>query len=63
VSTTITSLDLEKNHSTSLALLVVLDSCYSNLAINNKVVGIFFDLQKAFDSVNHVKLLEKLYHY
>jgi len=52
-----------KNYSTSLALMDVINNCYSNLALNNKAAGIFFDLQKAFDSVNHRILLDKLYHY
>ena len=52
-----------KLHSTSLALLDVVDNCFSNIAENNKTVGIFFDLQKAFDSVNYNILLDKLYHY
>ena len=52
-----------KHHSTSMALLEVIDSCYKNLDVNNKVLGIFFDLQKAFDTVNHKILLHKLYHY
>ena len=34
-----------KHHSTSMALLEVIDSCYKNLDVNNKVLGIFFDLQ------------------
>ena len=52
-----------KNHSTNLALIEVIDACYSNLDKKNKVLGIFFDLQKAFDSVSHDILLHKLYHY
>src|SRR5258706_14004464 len=41
-----------KNHSTSLALLDVVDQCYTKMAQGSKALGIFFDLQKAFDSVN-----------
>jgi hypothetical protein len=52
-----------KNYSTSLALLEVLDSCYKNINLNLKVLGIYFDLQKAFDTVNHEILLHKLYNY
>ena len=52
-----------KNHSTSLSLLRVIDSCFSHLDANHKVVGIYFDLCKAFDTVDHVILLQKLYHY
>lgn len=52
-----------KNHSTALALLDVIDSCYKNIDDGNKVLGVFLDLQKAFDTVNHEILLYKLSHY
>ena len=52
-----------KNHSTSMALLEVVDSCYKHLDDSNKVVGVYFDLQKAFDTVDHKILLAKLYNY
>lgn len=52
-----------KNYSPSMALLEVIDECYKNIDINNKVVGIYFDVQKAFDSVDHSILLTKLYNY
>ena len=50
-----------KNHSTSLALLEIVDTCYKHLDQNDKVIGIYFDLQKAFDTVDHCILLQKLY--
>jgi hypothetical protein len=52
-----------KNFSTSLALLQAVDSCYENLDLKNNVIGIFFDLQKAFDTVDHSILQSKLYYY
>jgi hypothetical protein len=52
-----------KNHSTALALLEVLDNIYSKLDKHETVVGIFLDLQKAFDTVNHEILLYKLHSY
>ena len=52
-----------KNHSTSMALLELVDECYANLDKNNIILGIYFDLQKAFDTVNHDVLLNKLYNY
>jgi hypothetical protein len=52
-----------KNHSTALALLEVTDSIYQNLDEGNSCCGIYLDLQKAFDTVNHDILLSKLYNY
>ena len=52
-----------KQHSTSLAVLEVIDECYKKLDEGYLAMGIYFDLQKAFDTVNHDILLKKLYHY
>ena len=52
-----------KNHSTAMALLELVDECYENLDKNNFIVGIYFDLQKAFDTVDHDILMYKLYNY
>jgi len=52
-----------KHYSTSLALLEVLDNCYNSLDAGNKIVGLFLDLQKAFDTVDHAILLSKLQFY
>jgi len=52
-----------KNHSSSLALLEIIDTCYQNLDQSKKMLGIYFDLQKAFDTVDHSILLHKLYNY
>ena len=46
-----------KSHSTTLALIEVIDEIYENLDNNNHVMGIFLDLLKAFDSVSHSILL------
>jgi len=60
VSCTIINLDSEKNYSTSLALIDVVDNIYQNLDASLTVVGIYLDLTKAFDTVNHDLLLYKL---
>ena len=52
-----------KNHSTILALLEVINLINSEHYRNNHVLGIFIDLKKAFDTVNHKILIEKLSHY
>ena len=52
-----------KNHSTTLALMEIIDKIYNELDEGNFVTGIYFDLQKAFDTVHHEISLCKLYSY
>jgi len=52
-----------KNHSSSMAVLEAVDFCYKCLDSKHFVLGIYFDLQKAFDTVDHVILMHKLYNY
>ena len=50
-------------HSTSHALLSILDEIWHNLDNNAFSCGVFVDLEKAFDTINHKILLKKLEHY
>lgn len=52
-----------KNHSTYMALLHLIDKVSSALENNEFCCSIFIDFSKAFDTVNHVILLNKLYKY
>ena len=50
-------------HSTEHALVSLTENIKSSLDNNRLGCGIFIDLQKGFDTVNHVILLKKLEHY
>ena len=52
-----------KHYSTVFALVDVLDNIYEHLDKHEYVIGIYLDLQKAFDTVNHDILLYKLSNY
>ena len=52
-----------KKYSTNHALLSIVEQINSNLDKKNFACGIFVDLQKAFDTVDHKILLSKLSHY
>jgi len=49
-----------KNYSTSQAVMEVLDNIYQSCDNSETTIGIYLDLQKAFDTVNHSILLQKL---
>ena len=52
-----------ENHSTTLALIEIIDSIRRLLDQGNYVMGLFVDLTKAFDTVDHDILLYKLDNY
>ena len=52
-----------KNNSTSYALMEITESIKESIDSGNFGCGIFIDLKKAFDTVNHEILLKKLEHY
>jgi hypothetical protein len=51
------------NHSTDMALTILIDKVVDALEKGHLMVGIFLDFSKAFDTVNHNILLEKLNRY
>ena len=52
-----------ENHSTTHALIDILTACYDNIENKQYTILMMMDLKKAFDTVNHEKLLHILYHY
>jgi len=52
-----------QKHSTKLALLDSIDEIYASLNEKKYVAAVFFDLSKAFDSLDRNILLSKLYNY
>ena len=50
-------------HSTFMALIILLENLVKALDDGNCAVGIFLDFQKAFDTVDHCILLDKLHIY
>ena len=51
------------NHSTYMALVILLENLRNALDNGECAIGIFLDFQKAFDTVDHDILLDKLYMY
>ena len=52
-----------KYHSTYMALILLMDKIAKSLNKGEFVVGVFLDFSKAFDTVNHSILLEKMEYY
>jgi len=51
-----------KNHSTDLALVQIYDKITNAMANKEHVIGLFLDLSKAFDTLNHEYCLINLTH-
>ena len=54
-------MDLEKGHSTSHAIITLVEKVAKALDTGKMVVGVYLDIRKAFDCVRHHTLLDKLY--
>ena len=52
-----------KNHSTTHAVNYSVNNLLNEIESRHYVVGIFMDLSKAFDTIDHKKLMAKLNHY
>ena len=52
-----------ENYGTNLALTFLTDKIMKSLDNNEIVVGLFLDFTKAFDTLNHTVLINKLHKY
>ena len=52
-----------ENRSTSLALMELVEDLTRSLDQRRHTIGVFIDLKKAFDTIDHKILLDKLHHY
>ena len=52
-----------EKHSTNMALIVMIDKILEAINDGNLVIGLFIDFSKAFDTLDHNILLQKMYKY
>ena len=52
-----------EGHATHMAVIKLLDTIITSLEKGELAMGLFLDFSKAFDTVNHVILIQKLEHY
>ena len=52
-----------EKHSTSMVLIVMIDKILEAINDGNLVIGLFIDFSKAFDTLDHNILLQKMYKY
>ena len=52
-----------KKHSTEFAAMEVTDQIFKDLDQKKVPLAIFLDFSKAFDTIDHIVLLDKLAHY
>ena len=52
-----------EKHSPTLALIEIIDGIKNNIDKRDTTIGTYLDLKKAFDTVNHPILFEKLEHH
>ena len=55
--------NFQKNHTTIHAIITLVERATKALDASNYVVGVFLDLKKAFDTIDHTILLRKLESY
>ena len=53
---------VRKGYSTDMALTILIDKITNAMDKGEHIIGLFLDLEKAFDTVNHTILLKKLTH-
>ena len=57
----ITGIDRYKGHSTNHAVITLVERVAKALDTGKIVVGVYLDIRKAFDAIDHPILLRKLY--